>query len=177
MAPLKAGKLNAPCPARSHHESACGTRAFTWLCHKGAKGKPQSSRRPAMHGPRRCLGYTATTMHRWLIAIFALHFVLNVSAFSLGEVPRATEQARWIAASSSAPAAESCGDARTSTSASLQFTHGLMDDLPDLPDTLPRLVSVLRQPVEPGRAIQYLAVHRVPPSLDTPLRPPRTPGA
>ncbi|MDR7150900.1 hypothetical protein J2W49_002863 [Hydrogenophaga palleronii] len=117
-------------------------------------------------------------MHRWLIAFFALHFVLNVSAFSLGEAaPQATAQATWIAASSSALAPEFCSGAHASTSAPLPFTHGLMDDLPDLPDTLPRLVSVLRQPVEPGRAIQYLAAHRAPPSLDTPLRPPRATGA
>ena len=117
-------------------------------------------------------------MHRWLIAIFALHFVLNVSAFSLGEASmRTTDQSTWNAASASAPAAETCRVSRAATSDQTPSTHGLLDELPDLPDTLTRSVSVLRQPVEPGHNIRYLAVHHALPSLDALLRPPRTPGA
>jgi hypothetical protein len=117
-------------------------------------------------------------MHRWLIAIFALHFVLNVSAFSLGEASlRTTDQATRIAASSSAPTTEACGGALAAAADQVPSAHGLLDDLPDLPDTLPRSASILRQPVEPGRAIRYLVVHHALPSLDAPMRPPKAPGA
>jgi hypothetical protein len=116
-------------------------------------------------------------MHRWLIALFALHFILNVSAFSLGETAlRTTAQAVWTTASPDAPAVESCDGAPAVALDHMPCAHGLLDDLPDLPDTLPRSASVLRQPVEPGRAIRYLAVHHALPALDTPLRPPKAPG-
>lgn len=116
-------------------------------------------------------------MHRWLIAIFALHFVLNVSAFSLGEASlRTLDQATWITASASAPVAETCGGTLAAASDQLPSTHGLLDDLPDLPDTLALSVSVLKQPVEPGHATRYLAVHHALPALDAPLRPPKTLG-
>ena len=117
-------------------------------------------------------------MHRWLIAIFALHFVLNVSAFSLGDASlRTTDQASWIAASASVPAAETCRVSQAAASDQSPSTHGLLDELPDLPDTLARSVPVLRQPVEPGHTIHYVGVHHALLLLDAPLRPPRSPGA
>jgi hypothetical protein len=113
-------------------------------------------------------------MHRWLIAIFALHFVLNVSAFSLGgAAPRDTELATANAASSPPPAVKSYGEAHAAKPAPLPFAHGLMDELPDLPDTLSLLVPAFKQPVEPGRATRFRVVRRGPPMLDTPLRPPQ----
>lgn len=116
-------------------------------------------------------------MHRWLIAIFALHFLLNVSAFSLGESShRTTILALNNATTVPTPAAD-CSDVRTETPAQVPLKHGLMDELPDLPDTLSLSVSVLKQPVEPGRAIRFMSAHGAPPLLDTPLRPPQAPRA
>jgi hypothetical protein len=106
-------------------------------------------------------------MHRWLIAIFALHFFLGVSAFSLGAA--VLPAPAMVAATALQEAPAPTDDA----AAPLVSPHGLMDELPDLPDTLPRTVAVHRQPVEPGRAIAYLEVRRPAVSPDLPLRPPQ----
>jgi hypothetical protein len=116
-------------------------------------------------------------MHRWPLAIFALHFVLSVSAFAFGEtagslLPRiATAQ---VSASVHTPS-DTISDSTVSvTSSALSDQHGLMDDLPDLPDTLTRIALPARQVIGPTHAIGYLAACLVPCSPDALLRPPRT---
>lgn len=106
-------------------------------------------------------------MHRWLIAIFALHFFLSVSAFSLGD---AVSPAPVVVAGTMV---EPGSTASADTASPMRSAHGLMDEIPDLPDTLPRSVAVHRQPVEPGRTIAYLEVRRPVVSPDTLLRPPQ----
>ena len=52
-------------------------------------------------------------------------------------------------------------------------SHALVDDLPDLPDSLPRALVAQRPPLDGGLSIGYRQRAALPPSLDGLLRPPQ----
>ncbi|WP_300649551.1 hypothetical protein [Hydrogenophaga sp.] len=112
-------------------------------------------------------------MRRCLIAIFALHFFLSVSAFALGGAHSAAAlQAPVLSALQSAPGdAESAPQGKALGEAAVN--HALVDQVPDLPDSLPKTVLVQRPPVDGGSSIGYRQRAAVPPSLDGLLRPPQ----
>jgi len=112
-------------------------------------------------------------MRRWLVAVFALHFLLSVGAFAFGQFPGV--------APSQAPAhglvAEVAASGQLPQDSALKAAHpqdhGLTDTQPDLPECLDVLIAAssrgehLRTPSPP------LAQDLTPPVLDGPQRPPR----
>lgn len=107
-------------------------------------------------------------MRRWLIALFALHFLLGVVGFGIPDhivdVP-----------SASAPTAGQADQQPLSASAKgLQdLVHALADELPDLPDSLQRrsepVLSHIMTPTQPAATITHLPE----PVLAGLFRPPR----
>lgn len=113
-------------------------------------------------------------MRRCLIAIFALHFFLSVSAFAFGDMPRAPgAPAHAATASQAATPAERSAALQEPGQDESSVNHALVDELPDLPDSLPRPTAVQRPPVDAARIIGYRQRAVLPPSLDGLLRPPQ----
>lgn len=107
-------------------------------------------------------------MRRWLVAVFALHFLLSVGAFAFGQLPgMAPLQAQQLVAEVAKPAQDG------TLKATHAQDHGLTDTQPDLPECLDVLIAAsspgehLRTPSPP------LAKDLTPPVLDGPQRPPR----
>lgn len=112
-------------------------------------------------------------MRRWLVAVFALHFLLSVGAFAFGQLPAAAPsptQAHSLVAEAGATAQPAHDGA---VKAAHPQDHGLTDTQPDLPECLDVLIAAssrgehLRTPSPP------LAQDLTPPALDGPQRPPR----
>lgn len=113
-------------------------------------------------------------MRRCLIAIFALHFVLSVSAFAFGSMHGAQVEQAGAAAVLPAEAAMAASVLLADQGgADASVQHALVDELPELPDSLPRIASAQRAPVDAGPAIAYRQRAAFPPSLDGLLRPPQ----
>jgi len=112
-------------------------------------------------------------MRRCLIAIFALHFFLSVSAFAFGDLQGSPVEKAHIGAalvvSTGADAASGIDTDLAESSAS----HALVDELPDLPDSLPRSLAAQRPPLDRSLSIGYRQRAAFPPSLDGLLRPPQ----
>lgn len=107
-------------------------------------------------------------MRRWLIALFACHFLLGVVGFGIPDhiidVPRAADA--LIDAAASEPIAKS-------QKGLADLEHALGDELPDLPDSLQRRATPpLSHVMTPTRAPTDLGPP-TPPLLDGPFRPPR----
>ncbi len=113
---------------------------------------------------------------RWLVAVFALHFLLSVGAFAFGKVP--AHAVLQVAAPSLQAEAATTASADTSApegelTAAQLTDHGLSDTQPDLPECLDVFIAMssrsapLRTPSPP------LAKDLTPPVLDGPQRPPR----
>lgn len=104
-------------------------------------------------------------MRRWLIALFAAHFLWGVIGFALPTLPADTPA---VAAAASPP-----GAAAPSTKGLADLEHALADELPDLPDTLQRRAALalahVMTPVQPPWRAGTLPA----PALDGPFRPPR----
>lgn len=109
-------------------------------------------------------------MRRCLIAIFALHFFLSVSAFAFGDGP--SKVATGVAAAAQSTA-EQTSEAPGLGLADASANHALVDELPDLPDSLPRSRVVQKPPVDGGPFIGYRQRAAPPPSLEGLLRPPQ----
>lgn len=113
-------------------------------------------------------------MRRCFIAIFALHFFLSVSAFAFGDL----QGAQLVQAHAAGVAQTEMTTAQTGanqdpgTSAS-SASHALVDEVPDLPDSLPRIFAAQRPPVDGGSTIAFRQRAAVTPSLDGLLRPPQ----
>ena len=112
-------------------------------------------------------------MRRWLVAVFALHFLLSVGAFAFGKLPGHIP-AQVVAHSLVAEAAAADQPVQDGTlKAAHPQDHGLTDTQPDLPECLDVLIAAssrgehLRTPPPP------LAQDLTPPVLDGPQRPPR----
>ena len=113
-------------------------------------------------------------MRRCLIAIFALHFFLSVSAFAFGGAQSASAtQAHAVSVLQSAPAGLEDTAQQGKALAESAVNHALVDQVPDLPDSLPRIVMAQRPPVDVGPTIGYRQRAVLPPSLDGLLRPPQ----
>jgi hypothetical protein len=112
-------------------------------------------------------------MRRCFIAIFALHFFLSVSVFAFGDL----EGSPLVQAHIGAAAGVSTGPDATSGidkgKAESPASHALVDELPDLPDSLPRSLAAQRPPLDGGLCIGYRQRAALPPSLDGLLRPPQ----
>ncbi|PZO17941.1 MAG: hypothetical protein DCF26_08820 [Burkholderiales bacterium] len=113
-------------------------------------------------------------MSRCFIAIFALHFFLSVSAFAFGEVAVVqVAQTHTAAVSQAAPAGLQTTALQDTGKAESSMSHALVDEVPDLPDSLPRTLAVQKPPVDGVPLIGYRQRAVLPPSLDGLLRPPQ----
>lgn len=109
-------------------------------------------------------------MRRCLIAIFALHFFLSVSAFAFGDWAHERVVGSADAVSSAMLQAT---EAPAPGAADASASHALVDELPDLPDSLPRTRAVQKPPVDGGPFVGYRQHAAPPPSLEGLLRPPQ----
>ena len=113
-------------------------------------------------------------MYARLIAIFALHFFLSVSAFAFGGAYTAqATQMPAVSASQASPTGFEAAAQQGKALAEAAVNHALVDLAPDLPDSLPRTVLAQRPPVDGGPTIGYRQRAVLPPSLDGLLRPPQ----
>lgn len=106
-------------------------------------------------------------MHRFFIAIFSLHFFFSVCAFSFGYVGGTAFDQAHASSVQQVDAPEGVGGDEASAN------HALNDDLPDLPDSLPRAVFTPQPPVFRADSIVYRQIAVLHVSLDGLLRPPR----
>ncbi|MDO9436764.1 hypothetical protein [Hydrogenophaga sp.] len=113
---------------------------------------------------------------RWLVAVFALHFLLSVGAFAFGKVaPHAVlpVAAQSLPADVATLAAADTSAPEGALSAAQLTDHALSDTQPDLPECLDVFIATssrsapLRAPSPP------LAKDLTPPVLDGLQRPPR----
>ncbi len=104
-------------------------------------------------------------MRRWLIALFAVQFLLGVAGFAIPD--------HIVDVPVAGLAAPDAGSTAPSQKGLADLAHALADELPDLPDTLqrhaaPALAHVLT-PLHPQLRIGGLPA----PLLEQPFRPPR----
>jgi len=111
-------------------------------------------------------------MSRRFIALFALHFFLSVSAFAFETVTHGPATTSHTAATSQAAPAEAAAQ-HGEAAAESAVNHALVDEVPDLPDSLPRNLLAQRSPADSGRNIGHRQLAALPPSLDGLLRPPQ----
>ena len=105
-------------------------------------------------------------MRRWLIALFAVHFLWGVIGFAIPSHPVDTP----AAASLAAPAH---GVSAPSTKGLADLEHALADELPDLPDTLQRPATLAFAHVLTPLQPQWHAGVLPAPVPEAPFRPPR----
>lgn len=112
-------------------------------------------------------------MRRWLLALFCLQFFCSVSAFTFADTG-ALERTSY-AMSEGVEASPVSPDMPMKTAASaLDPTHGLMDDIPELPECLDVALgeAIVATPWDLPR--DHLVAEWTPPALDGPQRPPRS---
>lgn len=107
-------------------------------------------------------------MRRWLIALFALHFLLGVVGFGI------PDHIVDVPSASASPAGQADPQALNGSAKGLKdLVHALADELPDLPDSLQRraapALSHVMTPTQPSATITSLPE----PVLAGPFRPPR----
>lgn len=113
-------------------------------------------------------------MFRCFIAIFALHFFLSVSAFAFGDVAVGQNAQGHTAAVSQAEPVGSPGTvSQDPVKAESSLSHALVDEVPELPDSLPRILAAQKTPVGNVACSGYRQRAVLPPSLDGLLRPPQ----
>ena len=113
-------------------------------------------------------------MCRRFITIFALHFFLSVSAFAFGSMHNAAApQAQAVSSVQAAIGGPEAGALQAKALAESVLNHVLADTVPDLPDSLPRILLAQRPPVDSAPSIGYRPRAVLPPSLDGLLRPPQ----
>ncbi|MDO8889810.1 MAG: hypothetical protein U1E02_04650 [Hydrogenophaga sp.] len=112
-------------------------------------------------------------MRRCLIAIFALHFFLSVSVFAFGDLHGSPSSLAHIGPTAVVSAGPDATPGIDTGKAGSSASHALVDDLPDLPDSLPRVFVAQRPPLDGGLSIGYRQRAALPPSLDGLLRPPQ----
>lgn len=112
-------------------------------------------------------------MRRWLLAIFALHFLVNLGLFAFGKIDLSVH----ADASQQLVAAMPDRDAHPSQDDDLLGAapdHGLTDSQPDLPDGIQQVSVVVALGVRPEPPMQPTLHALTPPVLDGLRRPPRT---
>jgi hypothetical protein len=72
-------------------------------------------------------------MPRWLLAVFVLQLLWNMAGFPAVEIPHKPTQAEWSSVSTASTDRQPQDNRGPSTAA-----NGLLDELPDLPDSLLR---------------------------------------
>lgn len=112
-------------------------------------------------------------MRRWLLAIFALHFLVNLGLFAFGEINvsgHADTSQQLVTAMPDRDAYPSQDDDLLGAAPD----HGLTDSQPDLPDGLQLASVAIALGVRPEPPMQPTLHELTPPVLDGLRRPPRT---
>lgn len=115
-------------------------------------------------------------MRRWLIAIFAIHFFLNVGLFAIGKIDtHGADQA------DSAPTiAQLAGNGHPAQSDGLMGAapdHALTDAQADLPEVLAVTIALASSAAATLHPAPPLAVKLIFPCIEGPRRPPRPDAA
>lgn len=113
------------------------------------------------------------TMRRWLLALFALQFFCSVSAFTFANTD-ALEPPAHAAGLLVEVSKDSSDVALSSTPSAFDAVHGLLDDIPEMPECLDVDLgaTIAATPWETPRG--RLVTEWLPPALDGPQRPPRS---
>ncbi len=113
------------------------------------------------------------TMRRWLLALFALQFFCSVSAFTFANTD-ALEPPAHAAGLLVEVSKDSSDVALSSTPSALDAVHGLLDDIPELPECLDVSLGVMATATPWDLPRDHLVAEWIPPALDGPQRPPRS---
>lgn len=112
-------------------------------------------------------------MRRWLLALFALQFFCSVTAFAYASVDRLEPSSH--AAGVVAEASKFSLDTPLKGAVSaLDPTHGLLDDIPELPECLDVTMGEVTVATPWELPHERLVAEWTPPALDGPQRPPRS---
>lgn len=104
-------------------------------------------------------------MRRWLIALFAVHFLMGVIGFAIPDHVVDMPVAGLATGGTETPAPSQKGLA--------DLEHALADELPDLPDTLQRHAAPALAHVLVPLNAQWRVGAPPAPVLEEPFRPPR----
>ena len=116
------------------------------------------------------VAYNLGIMRRWLLAVFMLQLFLNVAGFALP----GQGQGDMLANGPVLSAAVLLSDAQTPRPKGLADpTHGLVDELPDLPDTLLRPAAARANKGPAPAHAGWVHAGSPAPLPDTLLRPPQ----
>jgi hypothetical protein len=115
-------------------------------------------------------------MRRWLLTLFALQFFCSVSAFAYADTGRLAPSSPGVGMAAEASKGSTDMTLKLAASA-LDPTHGLLDDIPELPE-LPECLDVAMGQVTVATPWDLprdrLIAEWKPPALDGPQRPPRS---
>ncbi len=111
-------------------------------------------------------------MRRWLLALFALQFFCSVSAFTFAGA-EVRESTVFTAAVAFEPAKDSLDLKHKGAVSALDPVHGLMDDIPELPECLDVAIGETTSPAPWRVPREHPVDEATPPVLDGPQRPPR----
>lgn len=111
-------------------------------------------------------------MRRWLIAIFAVHFLLNVGFFAFGKIDTVGAQAAGDSAVSS-PFAGSNHPVQIEGLMGVAPDHALTDGQADLPEVLVASVALISGQATTLHPAPPPFVKLIFPANDGPRRPPR----
>lgn len=113
-------------------------------------------------------------MRRWLLALFVLQFLCSVSAFTFAHTDAMQPPAHTAGAMAEVSEGAPDTASSSSTPSALDAVHGLLDDIPDLPECLDVVVGVATMATPWETPIGQLITEWLPPALDGPQRPPRS---
>ncbi|MFZ5566987.1 MAG: hypothetical protein ACOY95_08305 [Pseudomonadota bacterium] len=110
-------------------------------------------------------------MRRWLVILLTAHFLWGVVGVGFGW--RFYQPADFYSIDAVHEQLRSDADNRLDDHLESFLTqHGLMDELPDMPDLLPRATIAALPAVAPSSQIDYVQIHSSAPALEVPVRPP-----
>ncbi len=131
-----------------------------------ARNPAHGSASPASH---RAIAYNPGIMRRCLLAVFVLHLLWNMAGVVIvarpHERPGDALHAPLGGSSAHAPVGDTQGLA--------DRTHGLLDDVPDLPDSMLRIAAVRASSPLAGSHAGWSGTARADPLPDALFRPPQ----
>ncbi|WP_439586016.1 hypothetical protein [Hydrogenophaga sp.] len=112
-------------------------------------------------------------MRRWLLALFALQFFCSVSAFTFANTD-ALESSPNTAGVVVEASKASLDMTVKGTMSALDAVHGLLDEIPELPECLDVAIGEMTVATPWDLPRDHLIIEWTPPALDGPQRPPRS---
>jgi hypothetical protein len=111
-------------------------------------------------------------MRRWILALFALQFFCSVSAFTFAstDLLQSTRDSAGVAYEVSNASLDAT---EKGVMSALDPVHGLLDDIPELPECLDVVIGETAIAAAWDVPLEHPIAELTPPALDGPQRPPR----